>query len=329
MATQANAGATYAKDVSIVIPLLNEEESLPELMAWIDRVVDGQGWAAEVIFVDDGSTDGSWNTILGLEAQHTEVRGIRLQRNYGKAAGLQVGFCATRGRVVCTMDADLQDSPEELPGMYRKIMEDGYDVVSGWKKVRHDPKLSKNLPSKLFNATARRVTGIQLHDFNCGIKAYRAEVVKAIELYGDMHRYIPALAKNAGFGRIGEQVVEHRARKYGVSKFGWNRFVNGFLDLITLTFVSKFGKRPMHLFGTIGTLMFLVGGVCTLWLLGEKVVAILRHTPYRDVTDQPLFFISLLLIMMGVVFFMTGFLGDLIARSSPDRNRYGIAERKD
>ncbi|PIE83768.1 MAG: glycosyltransferase [Bacteroidia bacterium] len=319
----------YQKDISIVIPQLNEAESLPELMEWIDRVVAREGWRAEVIYIDDGSTDDSWRVIAAMSPEHTQVRAIRFQRNYGKAAALQVGFMAARGRVVCTMDADLQDSPDELPEMYRMVLQEGYDLVSGWKKVRHDPKLAKNIPSKLFNFTARTVTGIKLHDFNCGIKAYRHEVVKAIELYGDMHRYIPALASNAGFRRIGEKVVQHRARKYGSTKFGWNRFVNGFLDLITLSFVSRFGKKPMHFFGFLGIFTFLIGGGIIVWLIVEKVRAIAKHLVYRNVTDQPLFFIALLLVVIGVMFFLTGFIGELIARAAPHRNRYGIAERID
>lgn len=314
--------------VSVVIPLLNERESLPELLAWIDRVVAAQpDWQTEVIFVDDGSTDGSWEVIKHLSAEHVSVRGVRFQRNYGKAAALQVGFSECLGDVVFTMDADLQDSPDELPALYRTLVEGDYDLVSGWKKVRHDPKLSKNLPSKLFNATARKVTGIKLHDFNCGLKIYRRRVVQAIELYGDMHRYVPALAKSAGFKRIGEMEVRHYPRKYGVTKFGWARFINGFLDLLTVYFVGKFGKRPMHFFGTLGTLMFLLGGGVTLWLIVEKIVMISRHAPYRNVVDQPLFFLALTLVILGVIFFLAGFLGELIARSSPERNQYTVAER--
>lgn len=316
-------------DVSIVIPLLNEAESLPELADWIGSVVRAQGWVAEVLFIDDGSTDDSWRVINELQCEAFTLRAFRFQRNYGKSAALYVGFAKARGRVVCTMDADLQDSPDELPALYRMITEEGYDLVSGWKKVRRDPKLSKNLPSKLFNATARWVTGIKLHDFNCGIKAYRREVVKSIEVYGDMHRYIPALAKSAGFTRIGEKVVVHYERKYGVTKFGWSRFINGFLDLITVTFVSKFGKKPMHFFGSLGTLTFLFGGGITVWLIVEKIVAISRRLPYRNVTEQPLFFIALTLVMLGVLFFLSGFIGELVARSSPGRNRYHVAERLD
>lgn len=314
-------------DISIVIPLYNEAESLPELTSWLDRVIGQQGWTAELILVDDGSSDASWAVITGLQLAHVQVRGIRFQRNYGKAAALHVGFGAATGEVVCTMDADLQDSPDELPELYRMVTQEGYDLVSGWKKIRHDPKLSKNLPSKLYNASVRRFTGIKLHDFNCGIKAYRRPVVKSIELYGDMHRYIPVLASNAGFRRIGEKVVTHHERKYGVTKFGWSRFINGFLDLLTVLFISRFGKRPMHLFGSLGTLMFLVGGGITLWLIGAKIHAIASHQAYRQVVDQPLFFIALTLVLMGVLFFLAGFLGELVARSSPDRNRYQIAEK--
>lgn len=321
------SGVETLYDVSIVVPAFNEEESLPELVDWIARVSHAQAWSAEVIIVDDGSTDGSWNVIRNLKAEGLAVRGIRFQRNYGKAAALHVGFREAQGRVVFTMDADLQDSPDELPEMYRMIVEEGYDLVSGWKKVRHDPKLTKNLPSKLFNATARRMTGIKLHDFNCGLKAYRCEVVKTIELYGDMHRYIPAIAKSNGFTRIGEKPVKHYPRKYGVTKFGWSRFINGYLDLMTVSFVGRFGKRPMHFFGTIGSLMFLFGGITAIWLIVEKIVSIYSFRPYRNVTDQPLFFLSLILVVIGVQCFLAGFIGELVGRNSPIRNRYLIAER--
>ena len=315
-------------DISIVIPQYNEAESLPELLAWIDRVVVAQGWKAEVIVVDDGSTDGSWAVIQSLAGSSTvTLRGIRFQRNYGKSAALEVGFAATQGNVVFTMDADLQDSPDELPELYRMVVVEGYDLVSGWKKVRHDPKLSKNLPSKLFNASVRGVTGIRLHDFNCGLKAYRPQVVKSVEIYGDMHRYIPVLAKGAGFTRIGEKPVTHYERKYGVTKFGWSRFINGFLDLLTVTFMQRYGKRPMHFFGCLGTRMILLGGVVTVWLVGIKVYSIARHIPYRDVVSQPLFFIGLTVAIFGLLFFLAGFLGELIARSAPDRNRYNVAEK--
>lgn len=316
-------------DVSVVVPLFNEEESLHELVDWIARVCRQQAWTAEVVLVDDGSTDGSWGVVKRLQAQGVMVRGIRFQRNYGKSAALQVGFMEAQGEVVFTMDADLQDSPDEMPEMHRMIVDDGYDLVSGWKKVRHDPKLSKNIPSKLFNATARRVTGIKLHDFNCGLKAYRREVVKSIELYGDMHRYTPALAKSAGFCRIGEKPVKHYPRKYGVTKFGWSRFINGYLDLMTVTFVGKFGKRPMHFFGTIGSLMFFLGGITAVWLIVEKIITMYSFRPYRNVTDQPLFFLALLLVILGAQCFLAGFLGEMVGRNSPIRNRYLIAERRE
>ena len=314
-------------DVSIVVPLYNEEESLPELVAWIARVCCAEGWVAELILVDDGSSDGSWDAIKRLQVRGIALKAIRFQRNYGKAAALHVGFQESCGRVVFTMDADLQDSPDELPSLYRMIVEQGYDLVSGWKKERHDPKLSKNLPSKLFNATARLVTGIRLHDFNCGLKAYRREVVKAIELYGDMHRYVPAIAKTAGFARIGEKPVKHYKRKYGSSKFGWSRFINGYLDLMTVTFVGRFGKRPMHFFGTIGSLMFLFGAITVVWLIVEKIITMYSFHPYRNVTDQPLFFLALLLVILGVQCFLAGFIGELVGRNSSIRNRYLIAER--
>lgn len=315
-------------DVSIVIPEYNEQESIPELLAWIGRVVRQAQWRAEVIFVDDGSTDSSWPLIAALEEPGLEIHGIRFQRNYGKAAALHVAFQASRGRVVFTMDSDLQDSPDELPKLLKTLQEGHYDLVSGWKRIRHDPKLSKNLPSKLFNATARWITGIKLHDFNCGLKIYRREVVKSIELYGDMHRYVPAIAKAAGFTRIGEMEVHHYPRKYGKSKFGLSRFVNGYLDLITVSFVGKFGKRPMHFFGLLGSLMFLLGGATALWLIVEKIVQIAEGVKYRNVTDQPLFFLALTLVILGVQCFLAGFLGEMVGRNSPIRNRYNIREKR-
>lgn len=324
-----NVPGDVALDLSLVVPLYNEAESLPELTSWIARVVRQEGWSAELIYIDDGSTDDSWATIQALCPDGLCIRAFRFQRNYGKSAALFVGFEQAQGRVVCTMDADLQDSPDELPALYDMIVNGGYDLVSGWKMKRKDPVLSKNLPSKLFNATARAVTGIKLHDFNCGLKAYRREVVKAIEVYGDMHRFIPALAKGAGYSRIGEKPVEHFRRKYGVTKFGWSRFINGFLDLLTVTFVSRFGKKPMHFFGTLGTFTFLIGGITTIWLIVDKIVAIARQLPYRNITEQPLFFLSLTLVILGTLFFLTGFLGELVARSSPNRNRYNIAETLD
>ncbi|MGP1363380.1 MAG: glycosyltransferase family 2 protein [Bacteroides sp.] len=312
--------------VSIVIPLYNEEESLPELVSWIDRVVAAQEWRAELLLVDDGSSDGSWAVICNLAPAHLQIRAFRFQRNFGKSAALTIGFRHARGRVVFTMDADLQDSPDELPELYRMIKEQGYDLVSGWKKKRHDPVLSKNIPSKFFNATARKVTGVKLHDFNCGLKAYRLAVVKSVELYGDMHRYIPALAKYAGFRHIGEKVVTHYERKYGKTKFGYSRFVNGALDLLTLTFITRFGKRPMHLFGIFGSLTFLAGGVIVVILIVNKILSLSYHTPYRQIVSQPLFYIALIMVLLGAQLFLAGFLGELIVRATPRTNRYDIAE---
>ena len=323
-------------DLSIIIPLYNEAESLPELKAWIDRSL--QGFTYELIFVDDGSTDGSWEEISRLaslarndkeDARNDagEVRGIRFRRNYGKSAALYEGFAAANGDIVITMDADLQDSPEEIPEMVRMIREEGYDLVSGWKQHRKDNALTKNLPSKLYNWTARKVTGIKLHDMNCGLKAYRQEVVKNIEVYGEMHRYIPYLAKNAGFGKIGEKPVHHQKRKYGVSKFGLDRFVHGFLDLMSLWFLSRFGGKPMHFFGTSGILMFLVGFVMTVWIIVAKLVHQAQGLKFRAVTDQPLFYLALLAVVLGVMLFLAGFLGEMIARSAPERNRYQVKER--
>ena len=323
-------------DLSIIIPLYNEAESLPELKAWIDRSL--QGFTYELIFVDDGSTDGSWEEISRLaslarndkeDARNDagEVRGIRFRRNYGKSAALYEGFAAAKGDIVITMDADLQDSPEEIPEMVRMIREEGYDLVSGWKQHRKDNALTKNLPSKLYNWTARKVTGIKLHDMNCGLKAYRQEVVKNIEVYGEMHRYIPYLAKNAGFGKIGEKPVHHQKRKYGVSKFGLDRFVHGFLDLMSLWFLSRFGGKPMHFFGTSGILMFLVGFVMTVWIIVAKLVHQAQGIKYRAVTDQPLFYLALLAVVLGVVLFLAGFLGEMVARTAPERNRYQVKER--
>ena len=313
-------------DISVVVPLYNEEESLPELLAWIERVMDGNRFVYEVIFVDDGSRDGSWDVVSDLARRNPSVRAIRFLRNYGKSAALYSGFEAARGRVVITMDADLQDSPDEIPELYRMVAEEGYDLVSGWKKKRYDP-LGKTIPSKFFNATARFATGIRLHDFNCGLKAYRNKVVKSIEVYGEMHRFIPVLAKQAGFSRIGEKVVHHRARKYGVSKFGWERMIKGYLDLITVMFMSRFGKSPMYLFGGMGTLMFLVGGATTVWLIAEKLWKQAHGLAVRGVTDQPLFYIAIVAVILGVQLFLAGFLGELIGRGSSDRNRYLIGER--
>ena len=311
-------------DLSIVISLYNEEESLRELVGWIDRSVAAQSCEYEIILVDDGSTDRSWDVITKLSQDYPQIRAIGFRRNYGKSAALYCGFEAARGEIVVTMDADLQDSPEEIPDMMRMIREEGYDLVSGWKKKRYDNVATKNLPSKLYNATARKVTGIRLHDMNCGLKAYRSEVVKNIEVYGEMHRFIPYLAKNAGFDRIGEKVVRHQARKYGRSKFGMNRFIHGFLDLLSLWFLQKFGKKPMHLFGAIGTLTFLVGAVIAVWLIIDKLVSQAHGTYFRAVTDQPLFYLALVAVILGAQLFLTGFLGELVARNAADRNKYNI-----
>ena len=314
-------------DISVVIPLYNEAESLPELEAWIRRVMQEHGYSYEIIFVNDGSTDSSWEVIQSLRETNPHVRGVKFRRNYGKSPGLQCGFARTRGDVVITMDADLQDSPDEIPELYRMIREEGYDLVSGWKQKRYDPILSKNLPSKLFNATARKLSGIDnLHDFNCGLKAYRSEVVKSIEIYNDMHRYIPYMAKVAGFSRIGEKVVQHQARKYGTSKFGLNRFVNGYLDLITLWFTSTFGRKPMHFFGLGGSLMFVVGFIALAVVLVSKLIHICTDTPAPLVTSRPYFFIALTAMVIGTQLFLAGFLAELIARQSQDRNDYKIEE---
>ena len=313
-------------DISIVIPLYNEEESLPELFAWIGRVMEAEGFTYEVIFVNDGSTDGSWKVIEALKAEHPEtVRGIKLRRNYGKSPALFCGFQKAQGDVVITMDADLQDSPDEIPGLYRMITQEGYDLVSGWKKKRYDP-LSKTIPTKLFNATARRVSGIKnLHDFNCGLKAYRKEVIKNIEVYGEMHRYIPYLAKNAGFTKIGEKVVHHQARKFGKTKFGGlNRFFNGYLDLISLWFLSTFGVKPMHFFGFLGSLMFIIGFVAVIIVGVSKLYAMGHGMPYRLVTDSPYFYLALTSMIIGTQLFVAGFLGELISRNSTERNKYQI-----
>ena len=311
-------------DISVVIPLYNEEESLPELYAWIQRVMDKNGFTYEVIFVNDGSTDRSWQVIEELAARSENAKGIKFRRNYGKSPALYCGFEKAQGDVVITMDADLQDSPDEIPELYRMITEDGYDLVSGYKKKRYDP-LSKTLPTKLFNATARAVSGIKnLHDFNCGLKAYRKEVIKNIEVYGEMHRYIPYLAKNAGFGKIGEKVVHHQARKYGVTKFGLNRFVNGYLDLISLWFLSKFGVKPMHIFGFLGSLMFIFGFIAVVAVGVHKLYAMHSGAPYILVTDSPYFYLALTTMILGTQLFLAGFLGELIARNAPERNNYQI-----
>jgi glycosyltransferase involved in cell wall biosynthesis len=313
-------------NISIVVPVYNEEESLRELQDWISRVLSGHSYTWEVIMVDDGSSDGSWIVIEELAANHKELRGIRFRRNYGKAAALHVGFQQSSGDVVITMDADLQDSPEEIPELTRMIMEDGYDLVSGWKKKRYDP-LSKRIPSKFYNWIARKVSGIKLHDFNCGLKAYRSMVVKSIEVYGDMHRYIPFLAKRAGFSKIGEKVVQHQKRKYGITKYGFERFIIGYLDLITIGFISRFGKKPMHLFGTFGTLMFLAGFVAAAWLGAQKILYTLRGIVMHRVTESPYFYIALTAMIIGTQLFLAGFLGELISRNSSDRNAYLIEEK--
>ena len=313
-------------DISVIIPAFNECESLPELSAWIARVMQEHGYSYEVLFVDDGSTDGTWEAVRRLSADDPHVHGLRFRRNYGKSAALYCGFERAQGEVVFTMDADLQDSPEELPEMYRMITEQGWDLVSGWKQQRKDNALTKNLPSKLYNATARRITGIKLHDMNCGLKAYRREVVKSIEVYGEMHRYIPYLAKNAGYTKITEKPVHHEKRKYGKSKFGMDRFVNGFLDLQTLWFLTRFGKDPMHFFGYSGLLMFFVGFVMTVWIIVAKLVHQAQGLKFRAVTDQPLFYLALVAVILGVILFLAGFLGEMIARSSTDRNRYNISD---
>ena len=310
-------------DISVVIPLYNEAESLPELTAWIDRVVKGESLSCEVIFVDDGSTDGSWEVIENLKKEYSFVRAIGFMRNYGKSAALYCGFAAAEGEVVFTMDADLQDSPDEIPEMRRMILEEGYDMVSGWKKRRYDP-IGKRWPSKFFNATARAFSGIKLHDFNCGLKAYRLKVVKSIEVYGEMHRYIPILAKYAGFRNIGEKVVEHRARKFGHSKFGMERMIKGYLDLITVTFMSHFGRSPMYFFGGLGTLMFLFGGATTVWIIAAKLYKQFHAMPLRPVADQPMFYLAMLAVVLGAMLFLAGFLGELINRASSDRNKYLI-----
>ena len=313
-------------NISVVIPLFNEKESLPELTSWIDRVMKANALTYEIILVNDGSTDGSWDTVKELAESNRNIHGISFRRNYGKSAALYCGFEKAVGDVVFTMDADLQDSPDEIPEMYRMIVEEGYDLVSGWKQHRKDNALTKNLPSKLYNATARYITGIKLHDMNCGLKAYRREVVKSIEVYGEMHRYIPYLAKNAGFTNIGEKPVHHEKRKYGKSKFGMDRFVNGFLDLQSLWFLATFGKKPMHFFGYSGILMFLVGFVMTVWIIVAKLVAQSNGARFRPVTDQPLFHLALLAIVIGVMFFLAGFIGELVARNASGRNAYNVRE---
>ena len=311
-------------DLSIVVPLFNEEESLPELCDWIKRICEEKGWSYEIVLIDDGSVDDSWNVIKKLHAENESIKGIRFQRNYGKSAALNEGFKAAQGNVVITMDADLQDSPDEIPELYTMIVHDGFDMVSGWKKKRHDNTLTKNIPSKFFNAVTRQVSKIKLHDFNCGLKAYRKKLVKSIEVYGEMHRYIPVLANWAGFRKIGEKVVEHRPRKYGVTKFGWERFVNGFLDLMSIVFVGKFSKRPMHFFGSWGTVFFIAGLLITLYLIVSKII-----DPAVGLTNRPGFYLALTAIIIGMQLFLAGFISELIARNAPGRNYYLVEEKLD
>ena len=313
-------------DISVIVPLFNEAESLPELYAWIQRVMNENKFTYEVIFINDGSTDNSWNVIQDLKSKSDNVRAIRFRRNYGKSPALFCGFERAEGDVVITMDADLQDSPDEIPELYRMVMEDGYDLVSGWKQKRYDNTFTKNIPSKIYNATARKVTGLKLHDMNCGLKAYRKEVIKNIEVYGEMHRYIPYLAKNAGYTNIGEKVVIHRKRQYGVSKFGLERFVNGYLDLFSLYFLDKFGKQPMHFFGLWGSVMFLLGFVAVVAVGAMKLIALAKGIPAPLVTDTPYFYIALTMMLLGTQMFLSGFVGELISRSNAERNKYHIAE---
>ncbi|MFO8002246.1 MAG: glycosyltransferase family 2 protein [Marinilabilia sp.] len=312
-------------DLSIVVPLFNEEESLPELVRWIDEVCDRMKVSFELVLIDDGSSDHSWQTIRDLKGRYSFIRAIRFRRNYGKSAALNTGFQTAKGDVVVTMDADLQDDPEEIPALYSFVREEGYDLVSGWKKQRRDP-LNKTLPSKLFNRTARLVSGIKLHDFNCGLKAYRCEVVKNIEVYGEMHRYIPILARREGFGKITEKVVRHRERRYGVTKFGMERFLKGFLDLLSVIFISKFGNRPMHLFGALGTLMFLLGFGLAIWLGAHKLYCVANGIIAPLVTNNPFFYIGLVCMILGTQLFVTGFLAELVSRNRPNRNVYAVSE---
>lgn len=313
-------------DISVVIPLLNEEESLPELHAWIGRVMEEKGFQYEILFVDDGSTDTSWKIISELADKDAHVKGIKFNRNYGKSAALNTGFKNVSGNVVITMDADLQDSPDEIPGLYDQITKEGFDLVSGWKKKRYDP-IMKTIPSKFFNFVARKFSGIKLHDFNCGLKAYKLEVVQSIDVYGEMHRYIPFLAKGQGYTQIGERVVQHQARKYGETKFGLERFIFGFLDLLSISFVSKFKKRPMHFFGSFGTLSFFFGTLITFWIIGRKIFEIQMGLPARDVVDQPLFFLALVAVIIGVQLFLAGFIGEMMTQSSTRKNDYLVSEK--
>ena len=314
-------------DISVVVPLFNEEESLPELTAWIKRVMDANNFSYEVLLIDDGSNDTSWQVVETISNQNSAVKGIKFRRNYGKSAALNVGFSNAKGDVIITMDADLQDSPEEIPDLYNLIMKEGYDLISGWKQKRYDP-ISKTLPTKLFNWATRKMSGIYLHDFNCGLKAYRNNVIKCIEVYGEMHRYIPVLAKQAGFVKIGEKVVEHQARKYGKSKFGMNRFINGFLDLLTITFLSSYGKKPMHFFGLLGSMMFFIGFLMVLFIGGEKLYYLQAGIRYRLVTDSPMFYVALTTMVLGTQLFTAGFLGELVSRNASERNNYQIETYK-
>ncbi|MFC3810595.1 glycosyltransferase family 2 protein [Lacihabitans lacunae] len=312
-------------EISVLIPLYNEDESLSELHDWIKKVMEEHDFSYEILFVDDGSTDDSWNVIKGLQAKNPKVRGFKFRRNQGKTAALQTGFNASNGDVVITMDADLQDSPEEIPELYRMITKDGYDLVSGWKQKRYDP-ITKTLPTKLFNAVTRSISDIYLHDFNCGLKAYKSEVVKNITIYGEMHRYVPVIAKWNGFGKIGEKVVQHQSRKYGHTKFGLERFINGFLDLLSITFVNKFGRRPMHFFGSFGFISFFFGTLITLFLIFEKVYCIYTQKPFRNVTDNPLFYLALVAIILGSQLFLAGFLGELFVKQNVDKEDYTVSE---
>ena len=314
-------------DISVVVPLLNEEESLTELHDWIAKVMQSNHFSYEILFIDDGSNDDSWKIIKSLSQKNTNVKGLRFHTNFGKSQALNAAFKEALGNVVITMDADLQDSPEEIPELYHMIVDDGYDLISGWKKKRYDSKIRKNIPSKLFNAAARKTSGLKLHDFNCGLKAYKNEVVKNVDVSGEMHRYIPVLAKNAGYGNIGEKVVLHQARKYGSTKFGMNRFINGFLDLITINFLSRFGKNPMHLFGLLGTLVFIVGFIASITIGISKLVKLYQHEPTILITDNPWFFIALTSMILGSQLFLAGFLGELILRSKRNENRYKISEK--
>ena len=314
-------------DISVVIPLYNEAESLPELFVWIKKVMLEHKFSFEVVFIDDGSNDNSWQVIEKLSSNNSEIKAIKFRRNYGKSAGLYCGFETSQGDVVITMDADLQDSPDEIPELYKMIKNENYDIVSGWKKNRHDPVLTKNLPSKLYNFTVRKISGIKLHDMNCGLKAYKKNVIKSVEVYGEMHRYIPVLAKWAGYKKIGEKIVAHHERKYGKSKFGLERFIRGPLDLLSVTFITRFGKRPMHFFGIWGAIMFILGGGVAVFLIAEKIYRAINNLAYRNVTEQPLFYLSLVAVILGVQLFLSGFLAELIYRNSTDRNHYLIDEK--